>query len=515
MVALKIGVKKTFGNRCITIKTKKGMKKNLFMVAAVALMALVSCNKEEINNNVVEQPQEPSYYVEFVASIAEDADTKAFDAATPKTYWVEGEAISINGKKFEVKEVLENGNAIFENKEELGEGFGAPYNAVYPYSAGTSFDAVTVPSEQTAIAGNIAPEALVAVAQSENNTLKFKHLVTLVKFQVSTEGINELEFSSASALAGTIKVKADEGTDPTYSVTTEAKTVKVKSNGASFETNATYYVSVLPTLGAEGTKQTFEVKSEGVVVKSGNVTFKRNKVMNAKSIEVKYTYLKPSLVWNLSSPRYAAYFFEGEDANTWVDMNDADGDGVYRAVVPEGYTNLIYCRMNPSNKTNSWDARWNQSADLNVPSTSSNAYIIGVMQWDKGSGKWDTLANAKSYRENAVYLKPNSNWKQDNAWFAVYLCNGSKEATWRKMTSVNGTFYGVELPSDFNATNYKNIIFVRMDPKKSALDWGSKWNQSGDLASTKMTNSPYNRCCAINNGQWDCGANVTWTTTLK
>ena len=84
----------------------------------IKLHNLVSSFKEEINNNVVEQPQEPSYYVEFVASIAEDADTKAFDAATPKTYWVEGEAISINGKKFEVKEVLENGNAIFENTEE-------------------------------------------------------------------------------------------------------------------------------------------------------------------------------------------------------------------------------------------------------------------------------------------------------------------------------------------------------------------------------------------------------------
>lgn len=491
------------------------MKKNLFMVAAVALMALVSCNKEEINNNVVEQPQEPSYYVEFVASIADDADTKAFDAELKKTYWVEREAISINGKKFEVKEVLENGNAIFENKEELGEGFGAPYSAVYPYSAGTSFDAVTVPSEQTAVAGNIAPEALVAVAQSETNTLKFKHLVTLVKFQVSTEGINELEFSSASALAGTIKVKADEGTDPTYSVTTEAKTVKVKSNGASFETNATYYVSVLPTLGAEGTKQTFEVKSEGVVVKSGNVTFKRNKVMNAKSIDVKYTYLKPNLVWGIANARYAAYFFEG-DANTWVSMNDADKDGVYRAVIPEGFTNLIYCRMNPANQTNDWDDKnkWNQSPDLKVPTTDDRAYVSGIMKWD-GSGSWNTLANAKSYRENAVYLKPNSNWKQSNAWFAAYLCNGSKGTKWLKMTSVDGTFYGVELPSDFNATNYKNIIFVRMDSNKSALDWGSKWNQSGDLACTKMTNSPYNRCCAINNGQWDCGTNVTWTTTLQ
>ena len=65
------------------------------MVAAVALMAFVSCNKEEINNNVVDQPQEPSYYVEFVASIADDAETKAFDAELKKTYWDEGEAISI------------------------------------------------------------------------------------------------------------------------------------------------------------------------------------------------------------------------------------------------------------------------------------------------------------------------------------------------------------------------------------------------------------------------------------
>ena len=114
-----------------------------------------------------------------------------------------------------------------------------------------------------------------------------------------------------------------------------------------------------------------------------------------------------------------------------------------------------------------------------------------------------------------LYLKPNSNWKQSNAWFAAYLCNGSKGTKWLKMESVDGTFYGVELPSDFNATNYKNIIFVRMDSGKTALDWGSKWNQSGDLACTNMTNSPYNRCCAINSGQWECGSNVTWTTTLK
>ena len=178
--------------------------------------------------------------------------------------------------------------------------------------------------------------------------------------------------------------------------------------------------------------------------------------------------------------------------------------------------------MNPNNKDNRWNIDgesnaplWNQSADLKVPTDANVAYVGGIMKWDASSGNWKTLADAKNYRENAVYLKPNSNWKQSNAWFAAYLCNGSKGTKWLKMESIDGTFYGVELPSDFSAANYKNIIFVRMDSGKTALDWGSKWNQSGDLLCTKMTNSPYNRCCAINNGQWDCGTSVTWTTTLK
>lgn len=252
------------------------MKKNLFMVAAVALMALVSCNKEEINNNVVEQPQKPSYYVEFVASIADDADTKAFDAATPKTYWVEGEAISINGKKFEVKELLENGNAIFENKEELGEGFGAPYSAVYPYSAGTSFDAVTVLSEQTAVAGNIAPEALVAVAQSENNTLNFKHLTSLLKFQVPA-ACSEVTISSGNALSGSVKVTSVLDKDIVFSDESASKSLKITG---SFEAGKDYYLSVLP-----GTKSNFVVRIDGYLSKNAeSVKISRSKIVNMKAL---------------------------------------------------------------------------------------------------------------------------------------------------------------------------------------------------------------------------------------
>ena len=60
---------------------KKEMKKNLFMVAAVALMAMVSCNKEEINNGVQEAP---------VSDIV-------FEAETPMTKTTIGEAVDENG----------------------------------------------------------------------------------------------------------------------------------------------------------------------------------------------------------------------------------------------------------------------------------------------------------------------------------------------------------------------------------------------------------------------------------
>ena len=56
------------GNRCLTIKTKKIMKKNLFMVAAVALMAMVSCNKEEINGLQGGEPSSITFTAESDAT---------------------------------------------------------------------------------------------------------------------------------------------------------------------------------------------------------------------------------------------------------------------------------------------------------------------------------------------------------------------------------------------------------------------------------------------------------------
>ena len=117
-------------------------------------------------------------------------------------------------------------------------------------------------------------------------------------------------------------------------------------------------------------------------------------------------------------------------------------------------------------------------------------------------------------KDGYVYLLPNSNWTQASARFAIYLCNGSKTATWISMTKVDGTaYYEAKLPDDFSSANYKNIIFVRMNPSSQTNNWDNKWNQSGDLDSNEIVNGK--NCCAIKAGQWDCGSNVTWSTVTK
>ena len=98
--------------------------------------------------------------------------------------------------------------------------------------------------------------------------------------------------------------------------------------------------------------------------------------------------LKPNSNWKTDGARFAAYFFgTGE---TWVDMYDPDGDGIYTCTVPSGnWTNVIFCRMNPGNTSNSWATKWNQTGDLTVGDYSKTKYTVKEGYWDSGSnGTW-------------------------------------------------------------------------------------------------------------------------------
>lgn len=101
-------------------------------------------------------------------------------------------------------------------------------------------------------------------------------------------------------------------------------------------------------------------------------------------------YLVPNANWKESNARFAAYFFG--NGETWVSMTDENGDGVYEVVVPDGYNNVIFCRMSPNATDNNWTNKWNQTGDLTVPSDDNVKFVVPGGWWDSAdNSNWTTL----------------------------------------------------------------------------------------------------------------------------
>ena len=102
-----------------------------------------------------------------------------------------------------------------------------------------------------------------------------------------------------------------------------------------------------------------------------------------------------------------------------------------------------------------------------------------------------------------VYLKPGSNWAQDNARFALFMydSNNVNAASWVDFTSIsNGLYYAY-----FNSTKYNKMILCRMNPNISYNNWddNNRWNQSGDLNAPSVSEPVYTI------GESDWGGTVT------
>ena len=105
-------------------------------------------------------------------------------------------------------------------------------------------------------------------------------------------------------------------------------------------------------------------------------------------------YLKPNSNWLEADARFAAYYFSDNSNGVWESMSDPDGDGIYEVPVPTTFDYVIFCRMNPTASVNSWDGKWNQTADLTIPLDGNNLYTVEDGTWDNGNGTWSTLGSS-------------------------------------------------------------------------------------------------------------------------
>lgn len=122
-------------------------------------------------------------------------------------------------------------------------------------------------------------------------------------------------------------------------------------------------------------------------------------------------YLIPSSNWNEAGARFAAYFFG--TGNAWTSMTAVEGeDNLYEVTVPTGsWTNVIFCRMNPGATTNSWENKWNQSADLTFDGT-NNCWANAEGSWDGSTGTWSvyTPPVVEEPITITVYFADTRNW---------------------------------------------------------------------------------------------------------
>ena len=114
---------------------------------------------------------------------------------------------------------------------------------------------------------------------------------------------------------------------------------------------------------------------------------------------VETIYLRPNSNWLEAGARFAAYFFEGSN-KTWVSLTADAEANVFKCDVPDGYSNVIFVRMNPGVSDNRWNTDadvdpnkpvWNQTPDLFVPSAGSSSicYVVTPGTWGE-DGYWTT-----------------------------------------------------------------------------------------------------------------------------
>ena len=293
----------------------------------------------------------------------------------------------------------------------------------------------------------------------------------------------------------------DFGAGEGGSVTATANEREI-SSPATFD----YNTSITLTATPEGENAFAQwVNEGGVKVSTANpytFTLTGNTTIKAEFSKPTTVYLKPSSAWKEYNAHFAIYAWG--KTNSWVEMEAVDCEGdYYKANVPAGFSDFAFVRLKPAgadgyssvNGGHNWENKWDQTGNLSVQTNGKNMYDID----DK----------TVSY----IHLKPNNNWKSDDARFAAYFFNNTGNK-WENLT-LNGDVYTCKKPA-----GYTSVIFCRMKPGTSN-GWGDDqcWNKTKDLT---ILNDGSN-CFSINQDDWGCsgsgdgnanGANGEWFRVL-
>ncbi len=486
--------------------------KKILLWSSLALMTLVSCNKDLENN----APSASDDLVSFVATVG-GAETRTLLEGT-KNYWNGTEEIRLfDGKiskvfKAENLDKVQTATFTETKPEEVLEA--GDYLAVYPAgpSGSVSWDGnvesplkkMWLSDSQAAVEGSYDPAAHAAVAYAENETseLTFKNVLALLKFTVGSDDVKEVSIkgNNGEKLSGNYDILYNNG-EPTADASVSGYyTLDYGKVTGTFVKGKTYYMAVFPGAFTKGISVYFN--NNLVRQSSASVTISRNVVYNLGTLEL---------------PDMAAYSWSviGLD-NDWTKDYDMtlEGDWFVAKELTITTGDSFKIRANKG-----WDISFGGDG---TAFADGEEYAVGKENVTVAeSGIYDVYLSKDAKKIKVVkvgeyvpatpaptagnlYLQVSAaNWKQGNERFAAYFyIKGTDTHAWVSMTAVEGfkNYYECTIPTD-NA--YDCVILCRMNGSATLNDWSSRWDQTADLDIT--THNCYNVTSSSNgkaSGEW-------------
>lgn len=313
------------------------MKTRILSIAlsVAAVLVTSACAKEavELSGTCVKVSLD-----DFAKSTLGAADAQG----VRKTYWQNGDKISINGVESEALSGVEEGCASVTFK--FGTTLSYPYNVVYPASAYESSTAVILPSRQTYIENSFDPEAAIAVGYAAGSgQVNLKAPCAVLKLNLTSSEPCTLSNiiitgSNGEQLSGEFEMNCSAGTIAPASTADADKSVTVDVSALTLGTTGTDIYIVVPA----GTYSNgFKVRiidnngREMIQVKASSVTLSAAKVYGLPSVEFVPTGVSNG-IWNASDMQaFAQAVNDGGDISRFCNeagdvvlMNDIDMSAV-------------------------------------------------------------------------------------------------------------------------------------------------------------------------------------------
>ena len=148
---------------------------------------------------------------------------------------------------------------------------------------------------------------------------------------------------------------------------------------------------------------------------------------------------RPSTNWKKDDARFAAYFF-GATAEKWVDMTDADGDGIYEAANPKTNLSVKICCLKSGKTETKWEnVKW-RSINYEIPTGVENCWVVNDEAEDDATGIWTVLIG-----------------KGDNST-TLSAANSQTANTLVNRQFTTGNLYTISLPFALDAEQVETIF---------------------------------------------------------